>query len=612
MKGLLLKEFYIWLRTRSWIMIYAVLLCVLSLFSTSSGISILPLALVMGMIANSFLLDEKSNWQSYSKALPCTPFERVSAKYIIHFSETVLCTAAYILTSVIASDKLDIAGIFVSQSITQTVGKYALVAAASFFSLSFLLSVSVKFKGTLRTAISLIVSLPFFLFLAFNSILSYRNLITFISGHKLYPAVIVALSIVALAASLMISVTAETNSDGDYKKKFRKAAIILTVITVLSVSVTGVAICIRYNNLDVDKTGNYDSISDYDSVASEINDYYNTFCNKIHIGTDFEEFASELVAAGFIRDDNRKDFFTSQSGNISIDLGVSYPEGKNISIVTVDCKNATKVFERATYESLTNIKLCFNEGISQTELYEKFGELEIIPCKITEQIFNGTDWVRRYTFEFIALEFEDEESSVSYTLTVDTEDEKVTGVDDLMRFVRDQTPVATEPSETPAEIAAREIKEYADNFCGESNITKTPRKFIKELRIAGFSESENTYDYFGSPDRKVSVAIDTDEDDNIRNITVIAHFGKTRTVDSAEKLDKFATEIPVGTDEKALIEKLEEMNALPDSIIENHTDTKEQRRVYEIKYIIEDSDGNSSCSVTIETVNGKVTDVLVF
>ena len=614
MKGLLLKEFYIWLKTRSWVLIYIAAMSIFAGYSGSGGISAVGIGILVGQISQAFLHDEKSGWRNYSKALPCTPFERVTSRYIITSAEFLIGIIAHIISKLISQKITDdkLGNLFIYSGDAEFYTELALTVACFTFYLAIMLPLCFKFKGTLRTVT---VFLPMVFFIVAYMMLFSASLLgnlIILSEPKYIPVLIVAVSLIALALSWTVSVIIESGTDSRYKNKFAKIAIILTVIAVAAASVTIVSICNSYENRKADKYGEYNSISNTKEVMEEINNYYDLFCNELHIDTDFDAFAEELKSAGFVQDENRKDYFTSESGNIMIDLGMSFPSGQKISTVYVTCKNATKTFETATYNSLKNIEMCFYEEMTQTALYDEFNRLGIIPYQITEQVFNGTDYVRRYTFKFLAAKFEDEENSVEYTLNIDTENGIVTSVDDLMMFVSDNRVVPDETTETPAETAAREIKEYADNFCGESNITKTPREFIKELRIAGFKESENAYDYFYSPDRKVSVALDTDDDDKLRNITVIANFGMMKTVDSDEKLDKLASEIAIGTEEKALIEKLDELDALPDSIIEDFTSDNKQRRTYEIKYTVEDPDGGITCSVTVETVNGIVTDVTVF
>lgn len=614
MKGLLLKEFYIWLKTRSWIILYILIISALT-SSTGKGTAtpFLGVGILIGAMSSSFLQDEKSRWQNYAKTLPCTPFERVSAKYIIHFSEFLIGILAFSVSNVLAQNKFYTEfDIYVSPGNSQLFAEIALLIAQFILFFAIELPFCFKFKGTLRTILSFIPMLIVIVVYAFTVFSFLSESTAAISEHSYIPILMIITSLVFFAASWMISVAIESDSQSEYKKKFVKYAVILTVIAVAIGSVTAVTSYKAHKNITIDSSGTYEEISDTELVTEEINNYYSLFCNELHFGMPFDELATELLNAGFIRDNIRKDFFVSENGNISVDLGVSYPDGEKISNVSATCKHATKKFMSANYETFKNISLCFSEDMTVAEVHRKFEELEIIPYEIEETIFNGTDKTRRYSFEFITMNFEDEKSGVEYTLHIDTDGETVTDVRDLMMFIRDQSPVVTEPTETPAETAAREIKEYADNFCGETNITKTTREYIKELKTAGFSESETKFDYYYSPERKVSVSIETDEEDKLSKIIAFAHFGKTRNVDSSEKLDEFACVFTFGTDEKTLIEKLEEMNAMPDSITEDFTESNEPRRSYEIKYNITDPDGNTTCSVTIETVNGKVTDVFVF
>lgn len=611
MKGLLLKEFYIWLKTRSWIMLYILIISVLT-SSTGKGTvtPFLGIGILIGTMSSSFLQDEKSRWQNYTKTLPCTPFERVSAKYIIHFSEFLIGVLAFSVSNILAQNKFYTEfDIYVSPGNSQLFAEIALLIAEFILFFAIKLPFCFKFKGTLRTIFSFIPMLIVIAVYAFTVSASLSENMTVLSVNIYIPVLMIITSLVFLAASLMISVVIESDSQSKYKKKFTEIAVILIAVAVAISAATAVLSYNAHKTISTDTSGTYEEISDKELVTEEINNYYSLFCNELHFGMPFDELADELLNAGFIRDNNRKDFFVSESGNISVDLGVSYPDGEKISNISATCKNATKTFRTADYDTFKNIYLCFSKGMTVAELHQKFEELELIPCEIEEQIFSGTEKTRRYSFEFITPDFENEEKGVEYSVRIDTDGETVTNVTDLMLFIRDKTPVATAPSETPAETAAREMKDYADNFCGEVNIIKTPREFIKELKTAGFSESETKFDYYYSPERKVSVSIETDEEDKLSKITVFAHFGKTRNTDSAEKLDEFASVFTVGTDEKILIEKLEEMNALPDSITEDFTDSSEPRRSYEIKYNVE---GNVACSVTIDTVNGKVTDVLVF
>lgn len=59
MKGLLLKEFYIWLKTRSWVLIYIAAMSIFAGYSGNGGISAVGIGILIGQISQAFLHDEK-------------------------------------------------------------------------------------------------------------------------------------------------------------------------------------------------------------------------------------------------------------------------------------------------------------------------------------------------------------------------------------------------------------------------------------------------------------------------------------------------------------------------------------------------------------------------
>ena len=66
MKGLLLKEFYQWLKTRAVFTAVYVILFIFSMFTSEDRVFTLPVYLfgvVFGLALSSFMLDEKSGWK---------------------------------------------------------------------------------------------------------------------------------------------------------------------------------------------------------------------------------------------------------------------------------------------------------------------------------------------------------------------------------------------------------------------------------------------------------------------------------------------------------------------------------------------------------------------
>lgn len=616
MKGLLLKEFYIWLRTRSWIMLY---IWAISLLTSSSGkvsLSVAGMGILIGSISSSFLYDEKSNWQKYCKTLPCTPFERVTAKYIIHSAEFFIAVAAYVISHSIAQENYysSLAGFIVSPPDSQSYIESALMIASFAVFYAIQLPICFKFKGTLRTVMSLIPLTAFFVIYISTAFTSLNGNLTVFFEQKYIPLLIIAASIVLLGASWMISVIIETGSDGVYKKKFKKIAIILIVIAVALASVTAFGFFKSEEKGTADPNGKYEAMDSIETTAEEIDKYYDLFCGELHIGTKIYDYVLALEDAGYIRDEKHTDIYYSESGNIMIDIGISYPSEDKIGKLNITCKNATKAFESATYASFKNIGLNFKKGMTESELHEKFNELEIIPCEIEENTFYDTDRTRQYSFEFITPVFEGEKGGVEYTLRIDTDGEKVTNVTDLMMNIRENTPVPTDPEETPLEIASRSAADYLQQLCDENNIEKTPREFIRDLRNMGYTESEEIYDLYYSENGKVSVSLVTDENDELEKITVIPNYGEMKYIESAtdEDLNKLTADFTNGMAESQFIEKLIEIDMLPDIITEEYGEGDKHARIYEFRYRIGDYNGLGAMdySITVDIIEGKVDYIL--
>lgn len=615
MKGLLLKEFYIWLRTRSWILIYIIAINILFISTNKAPMSVAGIGILMGSVFSSFLTDEKSNWPNYGKALPCTPFERVSAKYIIHFSELLIGVIAYTVFNTLSTNELLSKETFlITPGTSQSYAETALMIAAFILFFAIELPIGFRFKGTLRTVLG-ILSMFIFLALWLKIMFSALNgeLIVFSEKKHLTVMLIIA-SLVLLAASWALSVVIETGQSGKYKNKFRNAAIVLIVIAVAVGSASAVMYYNSIENSTAEQSGKYESLDNVETATQEINKYYDSFCDGLLIGTKTYDYVLALEDAGYIQDEKFTDIYYSESGNIMIDIGVSYPSEDKIGRVDITCKHATKSFESATYASFKNLKMNFNKGMTESELHAKFNELEIIPREIEETTFNNTDRTRRYTFEFITADFEDEKGSVEYNLMIDTDGEKVTEVDDLMMHMQHDSPVPVDPEETPLEIASRSAADYLQQLCDENNIEKTPREFIRDLRNMGYTESEEIYDLYYSEGGKVSVSLVTDENDELEKITAIPNYGEMKYIESAtdEDLNKLTADFTNGMTESQFIGKLIEIDMLPDIITEEYGEGDKHTRIYEFRYRIGDynGDGALTYSITVTVTDGTVTEII--
>ena len=626
MKGMLLKEFQVWLRTRSYFLIYLLAMTVVACY-TSNRLSVIALGVLVGQISVTFLNDEKCGWQNYSKALPCTPFRQVTAKYIITYFELFFGIAAYIISTFVAANyNLNSLGslYFTPPTPLEIYSDTCVVIALSALFLAIELPLCFRFTGTKRTAMSLIPSVLYIITIIMG--LNFFGNATWniiISNLKWFPVAITLISLILLGVSWMISVVIETNSDISYKNKFKKIAIILVAIAV-AVSIFTAAIAVKtVGTYKVQKEESEDSgysmVRDIEEIQDDYNNLYANLCNEFHLDMTVDDFAGKLLGIGYFQSANNPEKFYSKSGKININLTTDPETGKIVSTYVYCNIVEEKDIEYAISETFQNIKSNFFEGMSEDKLHLTFNQLEVFPCEIYERSFFDNELRRYYTLKFATDEYEGVSGrSVCYALSIFTDGETVIGIDETVfkRFDDDKEAPdeSAESTETHLEKANREINEFITNICNENNIKKTPREFTKKLKKYDYTESEENYDLYYSPDGKVTVSLVTDSNDKLTEIITVANYGETKYIESASDEDMTAIfkEIVTGMTETSFQQKLFELKLCPDTIKENLTDSGMHRRSYEFKYRIEDYNGNGTTtySVTIDVTDGKVTDII--
>lgn len=629
MKGLLLKEFYQWLKTRSVFTVAYTVLFAASIFTSEGRLRTQPagiLGVVFGLALNSFMLDEKSGWNEYSRSLPCSPFQRVTAKYIFFAPELMLICFAEMVFAIIPQKLSE--DFYINSSPLGGYPEAIICFALWMICLSITLPSCILIKGNKKFALTCI---PLFLTLIASTLAAskLRNSVTpewlaDITALKwFYPAVVLA-SVGIFVASWLITVAIEARGDKKYSLKFIKIAVVPVVVAVALSGVIGNAI---YSNRDFIEEKNmrdskgYKYISDIDEIADDYNDYYNYFCNEFHLGMTVSECAEKLENIDYFQNVNNPKKLYSKSGKINIDLRTE-EETEKINSVFAYCNLAVKSIDGASSEDFADIVSNFNPGMKEAELHEKFNKLKLFPCDIHEFDADGNQPRRYYTLRFLTNNFNGEyDKSVEFKITIETDGNSVVDVvPNLFRHYdsTDETEIheLTETEETYLEKATREMTEFIASFCNETHIEETPRECIKKLKNIGYTESENTYDLYYSEGGKISVILVTNDEDKLEKITVIANYGEIRYKKTAteKEMKEFSDNFILGMTENQLQQKLIELEALPDSITECYTDKKEHLRSYEIKYRIGDYNNNGAVtySLTVEVTDGKVTDIIVF
>lgn len=623
MKGLLLKEFQVWLRTRSYFLIYLLAMTVVACY-TSSRVSAVGLGVLVGQIANAFLVDEKCGWLSYSKTLPCTPFQRVSAKYIVTSFELFFGIAAYIISSFVSQSYLkSVSSYFSPPSPFEIYSETCILIAFTALYIAVYLPLCFKLTGSKRTFVTLIPSLIYIFALIMGlTVLNNGEWNILISNIKWLPAVIAAVGFILFGISLMISVIIETNSGDSYKNKFKKAAILLcalaAVISILTAAIAVKTVGTHKTQKEESDNLGYFMLRDVDEIKDDYNNIYTNFCNEFHVGMTVQQCAERLVGMGYFQNQTNPEKFYSESGKVNINLTTDDETGKLTSTYVYCNLVEEKDIENATYETFSNLKENFHEGMSEEKLHLTFNQLEVFPCDISERLFFDDQLKRHYTLKFSTDEFNSSPNNHAlFRIIIATDGETVTSIEDTtIHNYGKGDEETTETTESYLEKGNREMSEFIINICNENNVKKTPREFTKKLKKYDYTESEENYDLYYSADGKVTVSLVTDSDDKLTEIITVANYGETKYIESATDDDMTAIfkEIVTGMTETAFQQKLSELELFPDTVKESFTESGKHRRTYDFKYRIGDYNGNGTAtySVTVDATDGKITDITAF
>lgn len=617
MKGLLLKEFYVWKKTRSWLTVYAVAFALLGSFLSSRLVST-PMFLFSMSFFLSFQNDEKSGWEKYQKTLPVTPLQSVSAKYITTIAESIPFIFACVFSTLFSKGSFfDIVSTTTAEELASDV-----IFAVSILLIFMAIELPVCFgcKGAVGTVIVIILATVFLLMSATLGIIfniTFEDPVTLI--------LLIVISLLILGISFTLSVNIVSGQDSAYKKKFKRIAIILTVI---AVALGGVILGISMKNKAENKKqpdsadSGYDMIRNYDEIKNDFDNLYSGFCNEFHLNTTVEECAQALEGIGYFQNKTNPEKFYSESGKINLFLTVDEETDKVISTYAYSNLTVEKEFDSATPQDFAQIESNFYDGISQNELHERMRKLEVFPSSVSETLIYDNQPRRVYVMNFSCDNYDGKpDNRVLFKITVVTDGDVVVEVE---RHLFNQNKnsgslsgsIDEESTETVLEKGKREATEFIKAFCNENHLDGTPRECIKKLRSLGFSESEEKFDLYYSKDGKVSVSLVTDEDDKLREISAVINYGEMHYLESAteEEMADLAANFTEGMTENQFQQKLIELELSPDSIVEKFSENNSHLRVYEIKYRIGDYDGNGAAtwSLTVDVTDGKVTDVLAF
>lgn len=389
-----------------------------------------------GTLVRSIGESEKVGWDSYSRALPVSVYERVGARYIFWYITLLLpflfYSGLYIFD--ILTERTGVNGSFqqvfadwISSDFVILIITEMLFVLASAFSLP--VSYAIK-KSGVRSLIMSLPLIPAYLGIIFIYVVDilggYNNLINALYSSPI--VILISVSVLLIfAASFCFSVIFETKTEREKLKAVKAAAAVLTVAaTVFSSATVGVL----YDRGAFTKTSDsiWDKMEDYrnqeqttdisELIPEEATRYDNSerraamleitekICGKTFVDKKMHEAEKLFEEMGFgdmvnpeydefppatIRIYNRSAY--DENPEYSDRISITSSIDPNL-IVYPDAYDSYNDAEKKHAEILDRFRI----GTTEEEALEHMKELGLCPCEISEQL-RGNVPFRTYSFE---------------------------------------------------------------------------------------------------------------------------------------------------------------------------------------------------------------------
>lgn len=616
MKGLLLKEFYVWLRTRSWIMIYCISICALVLY-TGNSISYVVLGVLIGSISNSIQLDEKSGWLNYYKALPYSPAQRVSAKYIAVTSEFMFAVTASVVASVISQKYFDYSA--VKPTDEMLISQAVLTVIISLLLLAIQLPINFKFTGTKRTVISMP---PLIMYIVPLVLINNQSILDIMGGgnwlsktiadEKWFPVAMILVAMLIFGVSWMITILIESNKDKLYRKKFGISAVALSITTVMLSIITAGALYTSGSLPDPSFGGDV-SMAKVKEVKEEFYPYYDFFCDELNLGKTPEECKEILEGIGFEEIKGKSYEFHSDSTNIFVSFTLN-PESGLIQSIRASSQINEKQIRKASDSDFEAISGNFTVGMSEKELHQKIKELDTIPAQIYERYYTENQPQRCYSFKFATDAYNgNADNPVVYSVSVETAHGTVT---DIKTSVYQSSPFNSYLEENPVDVqikAREEMRSLIDGFCNENHLDSPWEESAYVLESLGYIRNSTESSTLRSASGGIRANIVTEEETGLTDFIYISSGVGEFLIEHAttDDLNKISESFAVGMSEEELHQKFYELEVLPHEILESVNYEKKHLRNYEIVYTVGSYNGGEGTEfeINIDVIDGKVYDV---
>ncbi len=614
MKGLLLKEFYFWLKTRSFYMLAIMALIIYAAFESDVNFRF-PysiMGVIMAMTLNSYMLDEKSGWSDYAKALPCTPFQRVTAKYLFHSCEYMFLIVAQSIAAVISSQKTNV----VYSTSSPLCGVYAealLNISLSLIALALCIPACILIKGNKKYAVACI-PLIFYIFIFFTYSRTIRYFMPGWVSEMLtektwvYPVTILA-SLGILAISWMLTVMLEAGKDKVYFKKYTIRAAAAGVATL---ALCGASVGVLYfgGSLPDPTFGTDMSSAKVEKAKEELYPYYDFMCIGTNIGKNYDELAETLKNTGFDNKPGSTNVFLSDSQNMIVSISTD-KETNKIKWISASSTISTKIIEGGSDEDFKKIGENFTAGMTEAELHKKIKELELIPSSISEKS-EGNGYARNYYFKFTS------EKTIGGKLNGSIRSVSVKVLNGVISDVelRSYKDGSTSSLIVPSELEARdEMRALLNSFCNTNHLENTVDDNMAELEYLGFIQRGKTNN-LTSASGSLSANVEPEEETGLTDFIYISGKVGEFNIKSAttEDLNKICENFPEDMSEADLVMKFEELGVVPHEILESINYEKRHLRNYEVTYTLESYNGGEGADyeINIDVIDGKVYDVRTY
>lgn len=453
MKGLLLKEFYVWAKSRSWILILSLLL---GLFYEFASGETFVLSLASISLARAFTDDETSKWDNYSHALPYTAAQIVSSRYLITLAEITIYTIYITVLEINYLKSTDGIGFAIIEHFPYLSDNWVILSNMTLFFTVWLLGLAIsmplnyKLRGVARGIICLI---PYILSAVFCALILIYIALDPYSINDTIPkifynekwvfAACAAAAILAISVSWLLCIIFADNSKKRTKKLTAPAAILAAALIAVSVfSLTSLHSKGYFEKEDYatkyekyygqfETDDNNISINSAFAEEEEVTDaqkecrddmlnLMDSLCAKNNLGRNLQELKEEILNMGYYDTDYFSEEFHSvedKDAYVSIQLYTA-EDTDTVTVVDISAKVGQFWIESATTAELEAIGNQFTVGMSQSELHETFKSLGIVPKHISERYFDETQHVLYYSLTYTVGSYNGD-SGTYYNINID-------------------------------------------------------------------------------------------------------------------------------------------------------------------------------------------------